>query len=108
MGLTYYDIYGRAIVPTSYFNTMSEYLAQNDKQEELDKHIDLPGVSKELCQVSFDDGYISIVATSPTQEYDTKFYVGKIDPSTLKAELKDGQLHLTGKLKDKKKHIKVT
>ena len=80
-----------------------------DQPQDLDKYVELPGVSEKMCQVSYNDGYMEITATaSNKKDFDTKIYVGSLDTSTIKAELKDGLLHLTGKVKDKTKHIKLT
>ena len=81
------------------------YLSDN---ADLDLKMELAGVSKANCQVEYEDGYITITATNhEDKKIEERVYVGKQDPSTLKADLKDGLLHLTGKVKTEKVNIQV-
>lgn len=79
------------------------------KVEDLDKYIELPGVDKKNCQVSFEDENIFIEAKDiqRDRERNMSFYVGNIDVSTLNAKLKDGLLHLTAKQKYNRKQIEL-
>jgi HSP20 family molecular chaperone IbpA len=105
-------LYNRPITndTLTYFNAYHYYAGADPyKTQDLDRYIELPGVDKKNCQVSFEDEYIIIEAKDIQRDKERKFnlYVGDIDVSTLNAELKDGLLHLTAKQKNNKKQIEL-
>lgn len=94
--------------PLKYYFSGNPYLWGHEYGD-VDKYIELPGVDKKNCQVSFENESISIEAKDTQRDRDRniEFYVGDIDVSTLNAELKDGLLHLTAKQKDQRKKIDI-
>jgi len=108
------DIWNRAgYIPSSWFDwhktTGLIGCDTHAQMEDLDKHIELAGVAKKDCQVTYDNEYIVIEATDYQEnKINQKIYVGNLDTNTLNAELKNGILSLTGKLKDSKVNVKIS
>lgn len=72
--------------------------------------MDIPGANKNDIKVEVEDGYLNINVTKENEvtdesknyikkerffgKYERKFYVGDIDDSNIKADFKDGILHI--------------
>lgn len=80
----------------------------NDKSFSLE--IDLPGCKKEDTQVSYEEtGYFNITTkdrfgTSLTR---TRYVGQNVDTGTIKAEMRDGVLYVSGQKKNKHKAIEI-
>ena len=98
---------------------------ENEKDYEI--IMDAPGLNKENIQVDVENGYLTIALSKQEKKDEEKknfirkerhsysckrsFYVGEIDESLIKANLTDGELHITVPKEDKKvitkKHIEI-
>lgn len=98
------DSFGRAYAKGSFMATDLE-----EKDNEYELSVNLPGVNKNDVSISMNNGYLTISVSSKSEKKEDKkshyivheriernasrsFYVGEVDESQIKAKLNDGIL----------------